>query len=392
MPEVVHSLRMGTHAEKQYLDRGRMFYDELVFNANLVEASKSALAVFVATLARPFSIDPVTYAFALDPRLIMSQRKRSGALEVKSTFAKLATAYGLPSSVLGVRPLGPDDIDDIAESFAGGVVAYQRKTLRRALDSDAAFLSSPIAAGLAAPSRILAPYFVEDFVTGWSPTNLLLLGFVDSDALAMCAYDSRRARQENVVNLANQFAEQQHDVVIWPTDFDEHRSDTDELRRYAYLVGRLAASGRSPRAAYGGFFALLLAFRGLVGLTHGVGYGDKRDLEPVVGGGLPPARFYLPAVRDLVSISDLVLLASGLTDGEFLSEVCDCTICRGLLSRGGVGGLVASLTETEDRTSSSRRVVAVSTPRVYSLTRFHFLEARAREVSIFGRLLPSRMW
>src|SRR5207245_6203796 len=105
----LHYIRLGTHAEKEYLGRGKPLFDGLALNANLVEATRSALAIFAITLGKPFVIDPVTYAFALDPMLLLTTSKKpSQRPQMRGTFKALADQYAVPlKETLGTRPLVP---------------------------------------------------------------------------------------------------------------------------------------------------------------------------------------------------------------------------------------------------------------------------------------------
>jgi hypothetical protein len=268
---------------------------------------------------------------------------------------------------------------------------YQRAHLASALRDDAAFLLAEDEGQLAVatPDRYFAPYFVEDGLGTWTETNLRMLqravDLVGEACVALLAYDALAVDDDAAVLLASSYADAgEFNVVIWPTDLDEHKAAQDDLTRYASIVRSLAESGHSPIAAYGGFFAVLLQFKGLAGFTHGLGYGDKRDLEPVLGGGLPPARYYLPGLRDGVAPADLPFLVRGLTEAQVLAQVCDCAICQGLIERGGVANFLSELTDTDEHVNVRGRITSVATSRVYKLTRYHFLQARAKEVAWVG--------
>jgi hypothetical protein len=382
-----HIVRMGTHAEKEYLKTAPSLFDGLLFNANLVEASKGATAVFATTQRCPFSIDPVTYSFALDPRYLLATGKKKG-VAVKSTFASLADRFALPVGFLGVRPLAPKDLDDpVLAEVVSQVVAYQRDVLGDTLSEDAAFVLGDLEPRVAAalPEWTFAPYFINDYKQDWLSVNIRSLELAEDEpgpsVAAVLAYDTRRSSREYLLSTALAYGDEvSRATFVWASNLDEHRSAMDQLADYACLVRQLASQGQRPIAAYGGFFGMLLSFRGMTGVAHGVGYGDRRDLEPVVGGGLPPATFYVRSIRDAVSVGDLTFLAADLTEADFRRWICDCTICEGLLARGGVSGLIASLTETDDHISEKGNLVSIATPRVYQLTRFHYLLNRAEEV------------
>ncbi len=160
-PNVRHFIRMGTHAERDYLLKHRRF-DELIVNANLVEASRSALAYFVVVLGKPYRVDPVTYAFALDPGLLLAApSKGKPGRRLRSTFDALATKMAIPlGAALATRRLDPGDFGaaDKIEALAAASIEYQRSQLPDALSENADFLvGDEAAAQVASPRRYVAP-------------------------------------------------------------------------------------------------------------------------------------------------------------------------------------------------------------------------------------------
>jgi len=272
MTAIRHQIRLGTHAEKAYLQRTKGLFDELVLNANLVEATRASLSVFALNLGKPFVIDPTTYAFALDPRLLQAAGAKKP--RVRSTFVSLADQYGLPlGNRLGRTPLQPNDLSgQTLDLVVERVVRYQRDRLADALSENAEFLLSDMRTSAAAlrPRTVLAPYFVEDFATQWKATNLrsvqLAVEAAGDEVSAVAAYDTRAPVSNELAALAAAYAGcNAKSVIIWATDLDEHFAAQELLNRHADLVTTIAHSGKDTSSAYGGYFALLLSFRGLGG-------------------------------------------------------------------------------------------------------------------------------
>lgn len=400
MAEIEQWLRMGTHAESDYFVRARGLYDGLVLNANLVEATTGATSLLVVRVKRPYMIDPITFAFALDPSLLRSEsqpRDPDESPRARATFNALAEAYSLPiADRVGIDPIRPSDLTrDRLAIVVDKVLQYQSVTLRQALDENADFVGSPLHAESQwlTPARIVAPYFVDDASSRWREINLQMIGQTVAQrresAAGMVAFDATDLNDVMAEQLARHYGQTGATTLwTWPADLDEHSSATSVLGAYAFLVQRLTVQGVRVLAAYGGFFALLLTYSGLAGLSHGLGYGDKRRVEPVVGGGLPPARYYLWPLRDSVSMATFAVVCAGLTDAEYRTYICSCPICDGLLRSGGVSNLIAELTASELRPSPSRGMVEVATPRVYRMSRFHFLFNRRREVELMRAAIP----
>jgi hypothetical protein len=387
-----HALRMGTHAERDYFIRGRSLFDTVIVNANLMEATRDATSVLLVRLKRPYLIDPITYAFALDPVLLRSAtqpKERDAEPRPRATFGALAEAYGLPiAGAIGRTRLKPSDFNE--ETFpivVDRVMQYQSGIVMERLSKNAEFIGASLdQTTIAAPQGLIPPYFVDDFSGSWRELNLAALNQAaqtrKDQAVGMVAYDSGSSSLHNTQVLAIRLLETGvQQFIIWPADLDEHVAPISLLEPYVELVTRLSSAGRRVWAAYGGFFAIMMRFRGIEGLSHGLGYGDKRQMEPVTGGGLPPATYYAKPVRDTVSIGTLSVLVDGLTEAEYRQRICSCAICEGLLKYGGVPGLLKALSETDLRASAKRGMVEVTTPRVYRLSRFHYLLNRAAEVA-----------
>lgn len=397
---MIHTIRLGTHAEKDYLLRAAAWYDELLVNANLLEGTTGATSVFILELAqhqKNFFVDPVTYAFALDPVHIMSRSTR-GETRFKRTFLNLARRYGLiaPDAdfIPQIKPATLQNDSPFRLNFVQAVLRYQQTTVSESLDANMDFLSDqtqPVP-----PSKLIAPYFFVPFDEdgGWAELNCLLVREAAEcsqseyarGVFALICFDSlmldRGFAIDKLVTLYSQLPCE--GFALWPTSFNEQRATAGQVAGLAQLVSSLALSGRPIISMYGGYFSAALASLGLTGISHGVGYGEQRDVVPVVGGGLPPAKYYLPDIHEEVYIHDLVSLARDLDETQFQQTICRCVICRGLL-QGGVNGLLDQYGEIVRRPYGNS-FKDFAAPTVYRLTRFHFMQNRSREL----RELPAR--
>ena len=387
-----HMIRMGTHSEKDYLLKVRPWYDGIVLNANLVEASSSALAVFLSVLKKEFMVDPVTYAFALNPNMLVrdnvSADDRGTIRALKRTFRNLAGTYGGPiGRYAGVKPLEPEDFDnDVCENLSEAVVEYQTGRLAEAGKKSDDFLGQPLGDTDLLPSRAIAPYFyIAD--DNWLRININILerscdlGEAKGIPLwGMICLDSRHIddvgfRKKIVASYRDQRCD---GFLLWLSDFGERNATRGQIRGLRELVRGLASTGRPIINAYGGYYSALLAEEGMAGISHGIGYGERRSIEPVVGGGLPPARFYLPALHYQISLADFATLAVSRGIEEYRAEVCNCVMCAELLKRG-IEFLVSQYTQSTPKVTNGR-LREFSTPFVYDLTRYHFLHNRYLEL------------
>src|ERR1035438_7768881 len=105
-PEVF--LRLGSHAEKQYILKTLKLFRGVFVGANLLESTPLAtvsLAVKILGGSKQFAIDPMTYVFGMDLSYIRSETGKVGAKKVglKKSFSRLASLFGeaISSAVVG---------------------------------------------------------------------------------------------------------------------------------------------------------------------------------------------------------------------------------------------------------------------------------------------------
>ena len=383
---MIHAIRLGTHAEKQYLSLSVSLFDEVLVNANLMEAGPGSTALFIVSLGKPYMLDPVSYSFAQNPEYLMSSRRS----ELKRTFRALIHRFGEPLAVCaeGSRAVLASDFadSDKAEGFCRRVLDYQRTRVVEALRENEAFLDE-VALEEVPPERLIAPYFHNDERRTWLAVNRRLaeagagLAGEGENLCVAVAFDALMLdRREEVDALAETYEGLDcAGYLFWPSDFDETGATVGQIKGLRRLVTRLCGENGEGMMLYGGYFTALLEREGITATSHGVGYGEKRDIVPVVGGGLPPAKYYLQAIHDRIRIEEMLRLAEAVDDATFLREICRCTICSGLIERGGMELLRREFGATEERPyRDGYRNVATS--RVYKLTRFHYIENKHREL------------
>src|SRR5438876_6620910 len=144
-PSVI--LRMGSHAEKEYVEKTARFFDGMIMGANLIEATPGASASLIVKVCGekvrvPLYIDPMTYAFGTyidrasktsrnDLDWIKSDQKRRGKVvhDYKRSYRKLAERLGGPFAVALERgeAITPGDFDDkgVMQAACSSVVEDQ---------------------------------------------------------------------------------------------------------------------------------------------------------------------------------------------------------------------------------------------------------------------------
>lgn len=385
-----HIVRLGTHAEKDYLVRAYAWFDEVALNANLVEATASSLGMFLNELrgkGKGYFIDPVTYAYALAPDFLMRESGRqTSRTNLKRTFRGLAERYGtVIDQYAGRIPLQPSHLasDTAQDELCRCVLDYQRDRLNEALSVSVDFLMMETEIEPLVPTRLVIPYFHISGDLEWLPINIALASrsyCIELGAWVVVCLDSLLLDSiSSIDRIVSEYRSlQTPGYLVWATDFEEERATEGQIRGLQRLIQELSQdSTKQVINLFGGYFSCLLAESGLTGVAHGLGYGERRDIIPVLGGGLPPARYYLPAIHQQIRIHQFAAIASGLDENSFPQVVCNCVICRGLLQQG-LNYLLQQYTATETKIVNGRYRQA-ATPQVYRLTRFHYLNNKNLE-------------
>ncbi len=336
-------LRMGSHAERSYFEWASQLYDTLMFNANLVEGTPSACLSLIEALGdKPYVIDPISHAFALPIGYLQSTKvnKRTGEItrSPKRTFSRLAERYGEPFvSTIGIRSVTPGDFTDAAtrRSVVERVLTYQRDRLEEERPQRGPLR---LPTERIQPSVLMVPYFFIDQARTWYSTNVALV----SDAVALriglptyavVSIDRSLLQDSDALATIAQgyYSTQVDGFFIWVSDLVEQTIGKQELSNFIRFVKDLCSDGRPTYNMYGGYLSALLSIFGMTGLCHGAGYGEHRSIVPVLGGGIPPAKYYLPPLHQTFVFADAESILAGLSTDEYYSDICSCPVCQNVI-------------------------------------------------------------
>lgn len=422
MPEVNPQvmLRLGSHSEKEYVEKTVNQFDGVIVGANLLEASPGATASLLLKLSnqskRPYFVDPMTYAFGayIDPDTgkvrsdldwIKSDQKLKGGKKgeikrlFKSSYRKLAEEFGSPfTDALGRNSaVGSADFpnDPALREVCSRVLDYQAGRLRRVFDEDPE--TAAFAPDLPAPAALFAPYFYieKSQATSWIELNRRLhLAATDVRKdipvhVILCSHKGLLTDEKLApVVIQNLLACHPAGVWLWFSRFDEHGASRKELAALRSWVEQLAPQTKVYNM-HGGFFSLALSRVGMSGIAHGVGYGEQKDVVPVIGQSTPTIQYYVRSLHDKSSVVQITrsFSALGINDpDEFYNKVCDCVICQGIIGKNLKG--FAQFGEIHRSTPTAKRMS--QTPEAAKRCRFHFLLNRLRERDYVNKLdLPS---
>lgn len=133
---------------------------------------------------------------------------------------------------------------------------------------------------------------------------------------------------------------------------------------------------------HGGYLSALLSKKGLTGFSHGVGYGESKDVVPVIGVIVPTVNYHYPPLHIRTSIIDVERALSELEifdANDFHAKVCDCTVCKGVIA-----GDLKNLRQFGELVLKVGNQRESQTPDSAKKCRLHFLLARRKEMARFA--------
>jgi hypothetical protein len=404
MPSSEVHIRLGSHAEKDYLLKTAKLFTGVIVGANLLEMTPGAtvsLAWKFARMERQFAIDPMTYVFALDPNYITSDTKdrKSGQpiRDMKKSFQSLCREFGgiFKEEVLAYRrSLCPSDINskELQAELCSCVLKYQLSRMNAFCEADPQL--KEIGADTV-PSFVFSPYFYipgdnEENSVEWERLNLGLIrqfGKLASPVPkhAILCFSRRILKDRNrLLAMIGALVNSGCDAAwYWVSNFREEDVTPSELNNLAAFVETSAKQGLELRNMHGGFLSALMSKRGLSGFSHGIGYGESKDVFPVSAGALPTVSYHYLPLHTKSSVLDVERAFStlGITDAEtFHKLVCDCSICKGTLK-----GNLTNFRKFGEMILKPNNRKESQTPDSAKRCRFHFLLARKKELVFVNR-------
>ena len=173
---------MGSHSEKEYIEKTLKQFDGVMVGANLLQISPGATASLLLKLhkdtGRPYFVDPMTHAFGayFDPAtgkvrfdldwIKSNQKVRGGkkgqtVRKFKGSYQKLADSFGPPfsSALRDGKAVSYSDFstERVVDDACNSVMAFQAKRLRQVFIDDPE--TAAFADDLPGPAALFAPYF-----------------------------------------------------------------------------------------------------------------------------------------------------------------------------------------------------------------------------------------
>ena len=348
-------IRLGSHAEKEYLIKTAPLFAGTIVGANLLEMTPGAtisLAWKFATMKREFAIDPVTYVFGINLDYIRSDTKDRKTKQVtrgiKKSFQNICREFGgvfQSEIVINARSLSPSSLSEksLAVQLCQSVLQYQLTRMKALCQADPQLKE---VASDVSPSFVFAPYFYIPAEAGeaskaWESLNLTLIsefGKLKSPVPkhAVLCFGRRILRdRDRLLGMLNNVADSGCDAAwFWVSNLREEDITEAELINLVLLVKAAGSKQFQLRNLHGGFLSALLSKHGLTGFSHSIGYGESKDVFPVSGGAVPTVSYHYTPLHVKCSVPDIERAFStlGIARAEdFHKVVCNCAICVGTL-------------------------------------------------------------
>jgi len=413
MPDTPRSevfLRLGSHSEKQYVFKTYHLFTGVLVGANLLESTPGATVSFALNVLRKqksFAIDPMTYTFGMDLDYIKSETidrtksKRTTKFSLKRSFVKLAEEFGTPVSdaVEEDRAVTPDDFDDdTTERFCESIYTYQAERMRTYFEADVQL--QDFSPDCPDPSFVFAPYFYIPYPQAdwreWRDLNVKLAStFAELDGEiekhgVICIDQKILDDHDRWLRICKTFIKTGLPAFwLWLSPLNEEKITDSRLQALAEGIDAFEDADRKLYNMHGGYLSALLSKRGLTGFSHGVGYGESKDVVPVIGVIVPTVNYHYPPLHIRTAIIDIesALSELGIFDADdFHAKVCDCTVCKGVIA-----GDLKNLRQFGDLILKVGNLKKSQTPDSAKKCRLHFILARRKEMDHVSELTAEEL-
>ncbi len=395
-------LRYGSHSEKEYFQKMLPFFDGVIFSSSLLESTPSATISLMVNfsgekLGKQYLLDPMTYTFGefyeyttgntlSDLSWLKSTTKKG--FTIKKSYAALGERLGatFKNCVTKSKALSLADLKstETQEDICKSVINYQVNRPKELLKTDTEF--ADYADSLPSPFLVLVPYFhiqpakFNEWIDLHKSLATISKKYHSEDNLcAQFCFDYRLLERDDFIEKVISFHETGvKNLSLWASDFNEKVVPEKALKGFIKILTGLKEKGISVHSRHGGYFSLVLSKLGLDSISHGVGYGEQKDIMPVLGQATPTIQYYYPTLHDKYGVPDVQRAFSELqikTPADFFKKICSCTICKGVI-RDNIDNF-SQYGEMHKANENSKR--RTQTPAAAKRARYHFLLVKIKE-------------
>lgn len=296
-------------------------YNGLVVPGTVAAFQREGTGGFILTL----SATGAAPRYVIDSRFPLFQQPLP---RPKRSHEALAEVVGVPALITDVQPEPGDFDDERIETIARNWTAFNggyRTSAAGKFSKYAARLEEDVKPTSAQePETVLPPYFISRGRDHWWELSRRL--FDASGEHARPGQCTRVVAADDVHYLDDLLVDVEEErLVVWVSGLEELGSSSRKLALYLAALQQGTERGQKMFALYGGFFSVLASSVGLLGASHGIGFGEHRHWIELPQSGPPPARYYLPQLHRYVQQD----LAYQLWLGDRRLAECPCAECDG---------------------------------------------------------------
>jgi hypothetical protein len=283
----------------------------------------------------------------------------------------------------------PIDLESLTEEekklACHNVTGYQLQRIRLEFQKDEEY--KEYSDVISMPNGVFAPYFYIPPDYEIALENFLEFSRITADVQSevsvyavLCASSELLNEEKFTKKVVSRLPETGvNGVWLWFSAFDELDANEDSLMNFINLVQELSGNGLEVYNRHGGFFSLMLHKRGMTGISHSIGYGEKKDVLQIKGPpNAPIVQYYLPDLRKRYSVDSIERCLYDLdvtTPEKFYENICDCVICKGVVKDSVMD--FSKFGEMHYARYDSVR--ETQTPSAAKRCRYHFLMNRIKE-------------
>ena len=334
-------LRLGLTSEKEVLKDMAEHYDGLVINANITAYYRSWVSSFLKEINKPYFIDPTTYIYAIDPTPLSNEQ----AITNKKSYGELSECF--PESIQNIineRPLLPLDLmkdqsinKKLLRKIANNFIRFQKNITikdlaqKRIDEYESWFSEEKEKQQEESILKFVSPpyFFINSFDDPWYKINLeiqLQTKQLEKEKpvyAILCLSEEILLEDNSVERILEDFSIFDG-FVIWIDNFDERKEKSETLYILTNLVKLIETKNKESIILYGGYFSMLLSYKGLDICCRNIDYGEKKRVGFIPKGGGFPKKYYIPQIQSSLSKAKTRVLLS-----NHPNLICSCEICNG---------------------------------------------------------------
>jgi hypothetical protein len=325
-------LRFGMHRDAEVIRDICDKIDGLVIPAHILAYQSPPTSVFVASMPKPYFIDPMTFIFQ-NPKV----NNLNEAGNLRMSIRRLCQAYGnnlenIIEHKSNSQTMQPTDIADIGK-FCKEVCEYQCKSIEEKSSSSKAakYIERYGKLHTNLPRLIIPPYFRFNSVADvWYAFNIAcafesakLIKDIPLGIIIHCSVNILNA--STIKKIASDYSNYKN-TIIWLDDFNELAADVTQIINARKFI-RILSKQSKVETLYGGYLLIESNRDGLDALSHGILYGQHKSFNLTPGAGGMAERYYIPKFHSFRSLSQTDIILH-----KHRELMCNCEICNEVMN------------------------------------------------------------